>query len=171
MINCCIQAHAVNVNGFVILLSLSRRETGYILKICHHRFLPNPFLLTTHDHLPISLYVIQSVPRNSEPTYWHATAMLCVVTDSFPGSSLAAVAARCRGGFHDKWDILKTFVARSVSNQRSCGKINITAWSGYHSCFVFGSFGVQISARRPTTLRIFVTLLRPPGKCRGNTLN
>jgi hypothetical protein len=46
------------------------------------------------------------VPRNSEHTYWHATAMFCVVTNSFPGSSLAAAAACCHGGFHVKWDIL-----------------------------------------------------------------
>jgi hypothetical protein len=30
--------------------------------------------------------------------------MFCVVTNSFPGSSLAAATACCRGGFHVKWD-------------------------------------------------------------------
>jgi hypothetical protein len=34
------------------------------------------------------------------------TAVFCVVTNSFPGSSLAAAAACCLGGFHVKWDIL-----------------------------------------------------------------
>jgi hypothetical protein len=37
--------------------------------------------------------VINSVPRNSEPTYWHATAVFCPVINSLPGTSLAAAAA------------------------------------------------------------------------------
>lgn len=41
---------------------------------------------------------IQIVSRNSEPTYQHATAVFCVVTDSFPDSSLAS--ACYRGSFH-----------------------------------------------------------------------
>jgi hypothetical protein len=47
---------------------------------------------------------VHSVPRNSEPTYQHATALFCVVTDSLAGSSLAAAAACCRDGFHGKLD-------------------------------------------------------------------
>jgi hypothetical protein len=33
-------------------------------------------------------------------------AMFCIVTNSFPGGSLAAAAACCHGGFHIKWDTL-----------------------------------------------------------------
>jgi hypothetical protein len=47
-----------------------------------------------------------STPRNSEPTYYNATAVVCDVTDSFPGTSLAAVAACCSSVFHVKWDTL-----------------------------------------------------------------
>jgi hypothetical protein len=49
---------------------------------------------------------LQDVQYRSEPTYERATAMFCVVTDSFPGSSLAVAGVYCRGGFHVKRDTL-----------------------------------------------------------------
>jgi hypothetical protein len=39
------------------------------------------------------VFTVYSVPRNLEPTYENATGMFCVVTSSFPGTSLAAAAA------------------------------------------------------------------------------
>jgi hypothetical protein len=63
----------------------------------------------TYVHTHIHTYIhaqVQGVPPNSEPTYWHATAALCLVADSFAGSSLSAAAAGCPGGFHVKWDTL-----------------------------------------------------------------
>jgi hypothetical protein len=54
-----------------------------------------------------SSILLYSVPRNTEPTYWRATAVFCVVTDSFSGSLLAAAAAFCRDGFRLKLDTVK----------------------------------------------------------------
>jgi hypothetical protein len=42
----------------------------------------------SYEYMPI-----QSVPNNSEPTYQHAMAMVCVVPNSFPGILHAPAAA------------------------------------------------------------------------------
>jgi hypothetical protein len=44
-----------------------------------------------------SFDIAQGAPRNS-------TAVFCAVTDSFPGSSLAAATACCSDGINVKWD-------------------------------------------------------------------
>jgi hypothetical protein len=49
---------------------------------------------------------MQRDPHNLEYAYWHATAMFCVITNSFTVSSIGAAPARCLGRFQVKWDTL-----------------------------------------------------------------
>jgi hypothetical protein len=45
---------------------------------------------------------VQGAVCNSNFTYWHVTTVVCIVTNSFPGTSLAAAAPCCHGTFHVK---------------------------------------------------------------------
>jgi hypothetical protein len=56
------------------------------------------FLLRNH----VVKLQIQSVPSNSEPAHSHAAAMDYVITNSFPGTLIAAAAVCHRGRFHVK---------------------------------------------------------------------
>jgi hypothetical protein len=50
---------------------------------------------------------LQGVQHALETTYLCVTAVVCVVINSFPGSSLAAAVACCCGGFHVKWETVQ----------------------------------------------------------------
>jgi hypothetical protein len=65
---------------------------------------------------------------NLEPTYKHVMAMFCIVTNSFPSSSLAAAAVCCRGEFHVKWDTLHNRLCSS-SKGFNILKSRIIPWS------------------------------------------
>jgi hypothetical protein len=60
------------------------------------------------DNLGVNRTIILVVQRNSERTYHQAAATFSVVTDSVPGSSLAAAAAYCGDEFHVKCDPILT---------------------------------------------------------------
>lgn len=56
----------------------------------------------------------QNIPYCLESTCYHEMVMFCIVTNSFPGSSLAVAAAaavRCFGGFHIKWNTTQTILS------------------------------------------------------------
>jgi hypothetical protein len=67
---------------------------------------------------------IQNVPRNSEHIYEHPTAVFWVVTNSFPGSSLAAAAACYRGGFHVKSDTCTSHMMEHICPRCHYWRIN-----------------------------------------------
>lgn len=46
-------------------------------------------------------------PAFSEPTHYHAMAMFCNVTNSFPSSSLAVILPCCHSRFHGTHCILE----------------------------------------------------------------
>lgn len=49
---------------------------------------------------------MQGVPHNPEAIYRQATTVLCVVNNSFPGSSVDAAATCCHSGFYVNLDTL-----------------------------------------------------------------
>jgi hypothetical protein len=67
------------------------------------------------------LYV-HGVPRILEPTYKLATAVVCVVTNSFAGSSLFPAVACCCGGFCVR---LGTNITQSITNEAKIAKLDL----------------------------------------------